>query len=138
MIGLSFIAMYIFMYSMVYTFSNVYNSVNQVYMAGVMAAPMAIIELVLMRSMYPNKTLNAVILVVSLGALAFFWTGIRQQLGVGDVQFVRSMVPHHSGAILMCKEAQLQDPELKSLCGTIIQSQQQEIDQMKQILERLK
>jgi hypothetical protein len=137
MIGLSFLAMYIFMYSMVNTFSNVYNSVNQVYMAGVMAAPMAIIELLLMRSMYPNRTLNAVILVVSLGALAFFWTGIRQQLGVGDMQFVRSMVPHHSGAILMCKEAQLQDPELKSLCGTIIKGQQEEIDQMKQIMERL-
>jgi len=46
------------------------------------------------------------------------------------------MIPHHSGAILMCEQASIRDPELKSLCGNIITSQKQEIDQMKAMLAR--
>ena len=59
MVALSFIAMYILMYAMVNSFDNVFNNVNQVYMAGLMAAPMLLIELALMASMYPNKRRNA-------------------------------------------------------------------------------
>lgn len=50
---LSFLAMYILMYAMVDRAGNIFNSINQVYMAGLMAAPMVLIELALMRSMYP-------------------------------------------------------------------------------------
>lgn len=137
MIALSFVAMYILMYAMVNTFSNVFNSINEVYMAGLMSAPMAVIELFVMRSMYKNRTLNAVVLVVSVLAFAFCWFGIRKQIGVGDNQFVRSMIPHHSGAILMCNEASIEDVELKNLCAQIVKSQQDEINQMKSILARL-
>ncbi|HMB25049.1 MAG TPA: hypothetical protein VKP08_19540, partial [Anaerolineales bacterium] len=42
---LSFIAMYILMYAMVNVIGNVYNNFNQFYMAGLMTAPMVIIEL---------------------------------------------------------------------------------------------
>ena len=38
MIALHFIAMYMFMYAMVNTFNNVFNSFNQVYMAALMTA----------------------------------------------------------------------------------------------------
>ncbi len=61
---------------------------------------------------------------------------MRTQGLVGDRQFLRSMIPHHSGAILMCEQASIRDPELKSLCGNIITSQKQEIDQMKAMLAR--
>jgi hypothetical protein len=37
------------MYAMVNTFDDVSNRVNQVYMAGLMTAPMVAIELVVMR-----------------------------------------------------------------------------------------
>jgi uncharacterized protein (DUF305 family) len=46
------------------------------------------------------------------------------------------MIPHHSGAVLMCERARLRDAEIVELCAKIIQSQQQEIDQMKSILAR--
>lgn len=58
-------------------------------------------------------------------------------MAVGDVQFVKSMIPHHSGTILTCDRATITDAELKKLCGEIVQGQQQEIDQMKKILARL-
>jgi uncharacterized protein (DUF305 family) len=37
----------------------------------------------------------------------------------------------------MCREADLSDPEILTLCTQILESQQREIDQMKAILERL-
>jgi hypothetical protein len=45
MIALSLISMYVLMYSMVHSFADVYNSLNQFYMAGLMTAPMVVIEM---------------------------------------------------------------------------------------------
>ena len=67
---------------------------------------------------------------VALAALLIFFLGIRAQTAAGDVQFVKSMIPHHSGATLTCDRATITDAELKKLCGEIVQGQQQEIDQM--------
>lgn len=134
---LSFIAMYIFMYAMVDRFENVYPNLNQAYMAALMAAPMVMIELVVMRSMYKNRTANIAVFVASILVLALSWFFIRQQTLIGDNQFLTSMIPHHAGAILMCEQASIQDGEIVKLCKEIISSQQREIEQMKGILKRL-
>ena len=137
MIALSFISMYMLMYSMVNTLGDVYNSLNQVYMAGLMTAPMVVIELVLMSAMYKNRKLNSLIIAGSCVAGIAFFLLIRQQTAISDRQFLRSMIPHHSGAILMCDEASLQDQRIRELCKTIVAGQQQEIDQMRAILADL-
>jgi hypothetical protein len=137
MTALSFVAMFVLMYAMVDRFANVYPNVNQLYMAGLMAAPMVVIELLIMRGMYPDTRTNLVFGGVALVALVLFFLGIRAQTAVGDVQFIKSMIPHHAGAILMCDRAPISDAELRRLCGTIAKGQQQEIDQMKGILARL-
>lgn len=136
MMLLSFISMYILMYAMVNSLSNVFNNVNQVYMAGLMASPMVLIELVLMRSMYPDRRLNLWIAAGSVLALVLFLFAIQQQAAVTDRQFLRSMIPHHAAAILMCEKAPIQDPKIKDLCKGIISSQQSEITQMKALLNR--
>ena len=137
MIVLSFISMYALMYAMVNTFGDVYNSLNQVYMAGLMTAPMVVIELVLMSGMYKNKKLNLLLIAGSWVAGIVLFLFIRQQMAISDRQFLRSMIPHHSGAILMCNEASVQDQRIRELCKTIVASQQQEIDQMRAILVEL-
>lgn len=137
MIALHFVAMYIFMYAMVNAFSNVFNSFNQVYMAALMTASMVLIELPLMISMYKSKKLNAIIMGVGLVVLVGSFLMIRKQTAIADRQFLRSMIPHHAGAILMCEQASLQDQELKALCKNIISGQQAEIDQMKRKLDEL-
>lgn len=134
---LSFISMYFLMYAMVDVVGNVLNNLNQFYMAAIMTAPMVVFELLLMSSMYQNKRLNAAILIISIAALVVFFTFIRQQTGIADKQFLRSMIPHHAGAVLMCEQASIEDSEIQELCTGIIEGQQQEIDQMKTILERL-
>lgn len=115
MVVLSFVAMYILIYAMVNSFANVYNNVNQFYMAGLMAAPMALIELALMSSMYRDKRLNIIIGVASIVALVIFFVLIRQQTAVTDSQFLRSMIPHHAGAILMCEKSPAQSAQIKEL-----------------------
>lgn len=87
--------------------------------------------------MYQNKALN--ILLYS-GSIAVFITSfffIREQVFVGDMQFLQSMIPHHSSAITMCEKASITDPEVVELCENIVTAQQEEIAQMKAIIERL-
>ncbi len=137
MLGVSFVAMYVLMYAMVDSLPHVYASLNQAYMAGLMTAPMALIELVIMRAMYADKRLNSLVVGGALLVLIGCWTLIRQQTAITDAQFLRSMIPHHAGAILMCKEAPLTDPAVKELCRGIVTGQQSEIEQMQAILSRL-
>ncbi|WP_345345129.1 DUF305 domain-containing protein [Candidatus Villigracilis affinis] len=134
---LSFASMYVLMYAMVNTFANVFLNINQFYMAGLMTAPMLIIEIALMGSMYMDKKLNLVIVTTSSIILIALFLFIRQQSAVSDKQFLRSMIPHHASAILMCEKTDIQDPEIKELCKSIISSQQEEIDQMQVKLNEL-
>lgn len=99
---------------------------------------MVIIELLGMRSMYQDTRLNMILIAVSAVLLIAFFVAIRQQVLIDDGQFLRSMIPHHAGAVLMCEKAAVADAEIRSLCEQIIKSQQDEIAQMRTILERLK
>jgi uncharacterized protein (DUF305 family) len=123
---------------MVNILANVVPNINQFYMASLMTMPMIIIELTLMRNMYMNKKLNTILIVISALLLIGFYSLIRLQAGVNDKQFLKSMIPHHAGAILMVEKAPSKDPEIQKLQQEIITSQQREIEQMKAILQRLK
>ena len=138
MAALSFVSMYVLMYAMVNNFANVYMNANQIYMAGLMTAAMVIIELALMGAMYHNKRLNALIIAARIVVLIAFWFLLRRQTAISDKQFLRSMIPHHAGAILMCEKAPIGESWIRDLCSKgIIPSQQSEIDQMKAKLREL-
>ena len=131
------VIMYLVMFTMIYSLGEFIQNINFFYMAIMMATPMTVMMPMMMRSMYPDRKLNLIVYVGCglLFVLAFI--GIRTQALVGDSQFLRSMIPHHSGAILMCEKAKITDPEIKTLCGHIIKSQAEEIDQMKAIRKRI-
>ena len=129
--------MYFVMFVMIAGADDFYHNINTFYMALMMVAPMGSLMLLTMRSMYGNGKLNFGLHVAFVGAFAAGFAFIREQAFVGNVQFVRSMVPHHSGAVLMCRDAGIADAELEILCEQIIRSQQEEIEQMKRILLRL-
>jgi uncharacterized protein (DUF305 family) len=136
-LGLSLLVMYLAMFAMIWSWGEFIQNVNFFYMALVMWAPMGAIMLATMGGMYRNRKLNAALYLAFAVIFALSLLGIRQQSLVGDHQFLRSMIPHHSGAILMCEEAKLTDPEIRQLCGEIIQAQKEEIAQMKRIMDRL-
>jgi uncharacterized protein (DUF305 family) len=96
--------------------------------------------LLMMGMMYPDRKLNLILYAAFALVFVLSFIGMRAQSLVGDKQFVRSMIPHHSGAILMCREASIRDPEIRELCfkpDGIIDSQSREIAQMKTIMDRL-
>ena len=124
------------MFGMIDRLSSFYNNLNMLYMTLMMASPMVVMMIVAMPDMFPSRRLNMLLLLGS--AVAFFGSFglIRTQTTIDDTAFLRSMIPHHSGAILMCEQASLSDAEILKLCGEIIRSQTAEIDQMKSILAR--
>lgn len=131
-----FVAMYLLMFTMIDSGADFVNNANMAYMAGSMTAAMVAIELIVMSVMYKNAKLRYILIGVSAVLLVVTVLFTRYQTGIGDVGFLRSMIPHHSGAILMCREAAITDPEIVKLCGEITESQRREIDQMNRILER--
>jgi uncharacterized protein (DUF305 family) len=136
-LAISLLIMYVAMFAMIWSWGDFIQNVNFFYMALVMWAPMSGVMLLTMKSMYGNARLNAVLYAAFAIIFILSLAGIRAQALVGDEQFLRSMIPHHSGAVLMCSKAEIRDAEIKQLCGNIIRSQTQEIDQMKAILQRL-
>ncbi|EQB04102.1 MULTISPECIES: DUF305 domain-containing protein [Sphingobium] len=130
------VIMYLVMFVMIDGLDSFYNNLNMLYMTMMMVAPMVVLMILAMRHMFPSKAANIALIGVSLIAFFGSFALIRTQTTIGDTAFLRSMIPHHSGAILMCREARLSDPEVVRLCTSIEQSQRQEIDEMKAILAR--
>lgn len=137
MMFISFIIMYSVMFLNVDDFNHIYFSTTRFYMAILMVAPMALVMLLMMNQMYPNKKLNSTIIISSI--IVFFVTVVllRTQTPIGDKAYMKAMIPHHSSAILTSKHAQIKDPEVRKLADQIIQSQEREIAQMEKILERM-
>ena len=136
-LAVSLIIMYFVMFTMIWSVGDFFNNLNMFYMAVMMATPMGILMLLMMEMMYPNKKLNILLyaLFASLFILAFW--AMRVQGFVGDRQFVRAMIPHHAGAILMCNRASIRDPRIRDLCfkpNGIVESQKREIEEMKTFL----
>jgi uncharacterized protein (DUF305 family) len=134
---LSLVVMYFVMFSMIDGWADFRNNVNMFYMAMTMVAPMGVIMLATMGGMYASKRLNLVLYAVLALLFVAALAATRLQTKVDDRQFIASMIPHHSGAILMCREAELRDQELVKLCSEITSSQRREIEQMKSIKARL-
>ena len=138
MLSCSFLAMYITMYLNTYEWDHVWFSLTRFYMVCLGVAAMAIIMFVAMRGTYQNKTKNAAIV---LGSIILF-TGalilVREQRStVGDILWMKAMIPHHSIAILTSERADLKDPEVKKLAEEIIRAQEREISEMKAMINRL-
>lgn len=138
MLGLSFIAMYITMYLNTYTIDHVYFSLTRFYMVCLGISTMAVIMLLFMLKMYKNKKKNIAILIGSLVLFISALGLVRAQAPiVGDVLWLKGMIPHHSIAILTSERADIQDPEVKKLANAIIEAQRKEIEEMKAMIKRL-
>ena len=137
--AINLVIMYLVMFAMIYRWGEFVQNINFFYMALMMWAPMGALMLLFMGSMYTSRTLNIGIYAASALVFVLALLGIRTQALVGDTQFLRSMIPHHSGALVMCREAALSDPEIEELCfgpTGIVASQEREIVLMTKLLER--
>jgi uncharacterized protein (DUF305 family) len=137
MMGISFITMYGIMFLNVDDADHIYLSLTRTYMALLMVSLMAVVMMLMMGGMYPNKRTNTAIMIGGFVVFGLALLLLRTQTPVGDVQYMKGMIPHHSSAIMTSKNANLQDPEVKKLSEGIIASQEKEIAEMKAILKRM-
>jgi len=126
------------MYLNTYEIDHVYFSLTRFYMACLGISAMAVIMWLFMRNMYTNKKKNIAILA---GSFILFVSALglvrAQKPIIGDVLYMRAMIPHHSIAILTSERADIQDPEVKKLANDIIKAQRKEIAEMKAMIKRL-
>lgn len=137
MIATSTIAMFGLMYLNTYQLDHVFFSETRAYMAIVMGAVMAAIMLCFMMGMYKSRTANVAIFATSAFAFAIALWLVRSQATVGDVSWMRAMIPHHSIAILTSERAKISDPRVRKLADQIIEAQRREILEMKDLIKDL-
>lgn len=137
MIAASTAVMLVLMYSTVLEPDHVRWSQTRFWMALYMGAAMAIVMLAFMRGMYADRAKNLAIFagsgLVFVGALAL----ARTQATVGDVAWMKAMIPHHSIAILTSERAHISDPRVRRLADGIIASQRREIAEMDSLIADL-
>jgi len=137
MIGASTLVMFALMYLNTYQLDHVYFSQTRAYMALIMGAAMAVVMLLFMRDMYPSRQANVAILAASAVVFALSLWLVRSQATVGDVAWMRAMIPHHSIAILTSERARISDPRVRKLADGIIEAQRREIGEMKALIADL-
>ena len=136
-IAINSVVMYFVMYSTLYSVEHFHLNINRLYMTMSMVAPMVIVMLFIMDGMFQNKMLNLILHLIFAGIFLLGILLVQTQIFVGNSQFLRSMIPHHSGAILRCKEASITDPDIRAHCVQIVDSQQKQIAEMTQLLQKL-
>lgn len=135
MIATSTFIMFFLMYQLVYSFDHAMFSLNRLTATLVMGCVMTVVMLSFMWPMYKGVGIKIGILVLAtlLGSTLLFVN--RSQSLIGDVDFMKSMIPHHSIAINNGRRASISDPRVRKLADGIIEAQVLEIAQMKLLLE---
>ncbi len=131
MIAVSTVIMFPLMYQLVYVPEHATFSLTRLVSSVVMGCVMSVVMLAFMWRMYAGRAAKLVVLVgsivVGVGVLAIN----RQQSLIGDVDFMKSMIPHHSIAINNARKADIRDPRVRKLADGIIRAQVKEIAEMK-------
>ncbi len=137
MIATSTVVMFGLMYLNTYAFEHILWSETRAWMALLMGAVMAVIMLSFMLNMYKKKRVNIAIYIGSLVVFALALWIIRSQATVGDAEYMKAMIPHHSIAIMTSERAQITDPRVRKLADEIIAAQRREIAEMKYLINEL-
>ena len=131
------IIMFGLMYLNTYSIDHIYFSETRAFMALVMGETMTFVMLTFMLGMYSNRRVNAGLFIGSVAVfIGALWL-VRSQATVDEVAWMKAMIPHHSIAILTSERAHLQDPRVRKLAESIIESQRREIDEMKGLITEL-
>jgi hypothetical protein len=138
MIGTSVAIMFFLMYQLVYAVDHATFSINRLMASLVMGCVMTIVMLAFMWSMYKGKGTKVAVLVIAALLGLLLLSVNRGQAVIGDVSFMKSMIPHHSIAINNARKASISDPRVRELADEIIESQVREIAEMKLLIEDIK
>lgn len=134
MIAVSATLMFGLMYLNTYQLSHVRFSQTRLFMTFIMAGSMALVMLFFMRHTYKDKQANIAIVIGSVALMGLGLWLVRSQATVGDVAWMKAMIPHHSIAILTSESADIIDPRVRKLADDIIEGQRREIGEMEVLI----
>lgn len=137
MILVASVLMFCLMYLNTYQLSHVWFSQTRMFMTFIMAGSMALVMLFFMRHMYKDKRAN---LAIAIGSVTLVGLGlwlVRSQATVGDIAWMKAMIPHHSIAILTSERAHIADSRVRELADEIIATQRREISEMEGLINDL-
>jgi FlaA1/EpsC-like NDP-sugar epimerase len=135
MIATSTFIMFFLMYQLVYSFDHAMFSMNRLISSLVMGCVMTVVMLSFMWPMYRGTGTKIAVLVTAALAGVILLSANRSQALIGDVTFLKSMIPHHSIAINNARKASISDPRVRKLADEIIESQVREIAAMKLLID---
>jgi hypothetical protein len=127
--------MFFLMYQLVHTVDHATFSVNRLIAALVMGCVMAVVMLGFMWPMYEGAGTKIAVLAGAAILGGVLLAANRTQALVGDVAFMRAMIPHHSIAINNASRASISDPRVRDLADRIIEAQIEEIEEMKLLID---
>lgn len=135
MIITAMFVMYWVMFVGSYELSHVRFSQSRIYMALVMGGTMGLVMLAWMLNMYRNTKANIAIIAVSLLLMGLGTFLDRSQATVGDVEFMKAMIPHHSLAITRAERFNVDDVRVCELAVAISEAQRREIQEMDWLID---
>jgi Domain of unknown function (DUF305) len=131
------VVMYGLMYLNTYSTDHVFFSQTRMWMAVVMGSTMAFLMLAFMWNQYKDRRLNIAIALSSVAIFAGALWLVRSQATVGDVSYMKAMIPHHSIAVLTSERAHIREPRVRKLADQILHTQVEEIAEMKELIADL-
>lgn len=138
MILVSSVLMFFLMYFHTYQLDHAWFSQTRLFMTFIMAGSMTLVMLFFMRHMYTDKRANFAIVAIGLALMVLGTWLVRSQATVGDVAWMKAMIPHHSIAILTSERANISDARVRRLADEIIETQRREIAEMESLISDLK
>ena len=138
MIATSTFVMFFLMYQLVYSLDHAVFSLNRLIASLVMGCVMTVVMLAFMWPMYRGTRTKAAVLLVAAAAGVLLLAANRTQRVIGDVDFMKSMIPHHSIAINNARKAAITDPRVRALADGIIRAQVLEIAAMEQLIDDIR
>jgi len=131
-----FIQYYVMSVIMTNNLTNIRNSLGKAYMSGIMALLMGIVE-VAMNDYYMNmiSAKYYIVLFILLGILYYMY---KTQQYIYDRDYLNEMIEHHSMALTTSGEIlkKTSDPKVKILASNIINTQEDEIQYMRNLLKK--
>jgi len=134
MIG-SFIIQMLFMSSiMTNSYKNITFSLGKFYMSVIMALLMGLLEVLMYDNMHMISLYYYLILFFMLSVFIYLY---RNQIYIGDNDYLAEMIEHHSMAILTSEEIlqKTKSERVKKLAENIITTQEKEIYYMKELIK---
>lgn len=135
---MSFLIQYFFMSTITTnSFVNITNSYGKVYLSVIMALTMILTEVLLHDHHYGVFSVKTYSVILSIMFLFIYL--YRNQIAIGDKQYLEEMIEHHSMALLTSEKILKKTDNYKvaKIAKNISQQQQDEINSMRSLIQEI-